>query len=428
MPVTPEAALCRSLDAAFGEKPPRRIGVAVSGGGDSVALLHLSQGWCAAREVSLLAATVDHGLRAEAAGEAAGVARACSALGVAHVTLNWQGWDGRGNLQDVARQGRRALLAGWAEGTDGEGLDAVLLGHTSDDQAETLLMRLARGSGVDGLCGMEAVDRRGVFLRPLLDVSREALRCWLRARDIGWVEDPSNDDLRFDRIKARRLLGELGALGLTPARLTETARHMQRARTTLRQAATDWVAAHVRAEAGDLLCDADTLDLNHSDTQGRVLAAAIQWIGNAVYRPRLDALRDLACALRRGEARTLGGARLQPDGRGGARLSRELAAAAGPMAVKADPGSETAWDGRWLVSRMGPNDAALGHPQMIAALGERGLAACPEWRNTGLPRHTLLASPAIWQHDRVIAAPLAGFSGGWHARLHLPFDRFIVSH
>jgi tRNA(Ile)-lysidine synthase len=164
------------------------------------------------------------------------------------------------------------------------------------------------------------------------------------------------------------------------------------------------------------------------DTPGRVLAAAVQWIGNAPYRPRLEALRDFAGALRRGETRTLGGVRASVDRPGIARLTREVAATEGPVAVQTDARAATLWDGRWLVSRSDGQAAHPGSPLVVAALGDAGLLACPGWRDAGLPRASLLASPAIWQASQLIAAPLAGLSGDWQARLCLPFDRFIVSH
>ncbi|WP_114967069.1 tRNA lysidine(34) synthetase TilS, partial [Alkalilacustris brevis] len=181
------------------------LGVAVSGGGDSVALLLLVADWAAARGVRLRAVTVDHGLREGAAQEAEAVARLCAELGIGHDILRWQGWDGQGNLQDAARRARQGLIAGWARD---HGLAAVALGHTRDDQAETVLMRLARGAGVDGLSGMAPL-RLAVglaWLRPLLDVGRAELRALLRARGVPWAEDPSNEDARFQRVRARRAL------------------------------------------------------------------------------------------------------------------------------------------------------------------------------------------------------------------------------
>ncbi len=420
----PEAALAAAL-APLHQDPsalPPKIGVAVSGGGDSMALLYLVHDWARKQGLTLCAATVNHGLRPAAADEAAMVALICSGLGVAHQTLLWQGWDGRGNVQAKARTARRDLLTTWAQD---QGLGVVLLGHTADDQAETFLMRLARGSGVDGLSGMPASDKGGLFLRPLLPVSRAELRDWLKARGIPWVEDPSNDDTRFDRVKARQMLATLAPLGLTVDRLTDTAAHMQRARASLNRAAADWAARHVRTEGGDLVFTAEALHLGRTDTEGRVFAAAVQWIGGSGYRPRYESLLDAASALRQGQTRTLGGVLMLPDQGQGARLLRESAAAQTPVSVRPD-GAATPWDSRWHLSQTLPETrSAQCH---IAALGETGLAQVPGWRAAGLPRISLLATPAVWSDSTLIAAPLAGMSNGWQANLSPSFESFILSH
>lgn len=407
MTPTPEAALAAALPQGAA------LGVAVSGGGDSMALLHLAAAWARTQGTRIAAATVDHGLRPASAAEAAQVAQVCAGLGVPHDTLRWQGWDGTGNLQAAARDARRALLDDWRAR---RGLDAVLLAHTADDQAETVLMRLARGSGVDGLSGMVAAD--GAFLRPLLPLRRAALRDWLRARGIAWIEDPSNDDPRFDRVRARQMLDLLAPLGLTVDRLTDTAAHMARARAALRQAAADLAARAVRAEGGDLILPAPLLE--PGELEGRILSAAIRWIGATPYRPRHDALTAAAAALRQGQARTLSGVAMRPEGQG-ARLSREPAAVAPPVATQ---GAVT-WDGRWHVAPLAPPGPG---PWQVGALGAAGLAQLPDWRAAGLPRRSLLASPAVWQGDRLVSAPLAGLTGGWGATLTPSFPLFLLSH
>ena len=407
-----------------------RVGIAVSGGGDSIALLHLAVDWARSHGAAVLAATVDHGLRAASAAEAGNVSQMCAALGVSHVTLNWTGWDGKGNLQAQARSARRDLLTTWAGDA---GLSAVLLGHTSDDQAETFLMRLARGSGVDGLSGMSAGAEDWLFLRPLLGVSRAALRDWLMARGIAWADDPSNTDSRFDRVKARQMLAILAPLGLTAERLNDTAAHMQRARVTLRRAAADWSDRFVQSEGGDLILAPEALLLGHSDVEARVFAAAVQWIGGGAYRPRYAALLEAADALRRGEARTLGGVLMQPDGHKGARLMREASAVQGAVDIVPGPQAATLWDGRWRVSPLPDARGSFAPkpgsgPWHIAALGEAGLLQCKDWRSSGLSRAALLASPAVWCANTLVAAPLAATSGGWQAKLGPTFHSFILSH
>ena len=162
--VRSEGGLVERLRSHYAKLNPDRIGVAVSGGSDSLALLHAARAW----GVVVEAVTVDHGLRPEAAEEAAYVAEVCRGLGVPHSVLRWEGWDGRGNLQDQARQNRYALIAGWAEARR---LRSVALGHTMDDQAETLLMRLAREAGVEGLVVHAARLREGRgALRPAVPV------------------------------------------------------------------------------------------------------------------------------------------------------------------------------------------------------------------------------------------------------------------
>jgi len=429
--MTPQAALARTLDPLTDRDVPPRIGVGVSGGGDSVALLVLANDWAHANGFTLYAATVDHGLRPEAADEAAGVATLCQTLGVAHETLQWRGYDGNGNLQASARDARRNLLRDWAEDLD---LAALLLGHTADDQAETFLMRLARGSGVDGLAGMSN-DDSPYFLRPLLGTRREALRDELRARGLTWVDDPSNDDPRYDRVKARQMMAHLEGLGLTTERLLQTSQHMARARGPLRRAAGAMAETLVACDGGDLLVKRDALFVGRSDSEARIMAAALCWIGGTGYKPRFAALVDFAEALLRGETRTLNGVLGLAEGRD-LRLTRELGAAQGPIAPETGA-TNVVWDGRWRIIPplpQSPSDRAAtaapapfpaGHS--IRALGE-DILACKGWRDLGRPRAALLGTPAIYHGDTLVAAPMAGFGSGWQAQIVANFSSFLQSH
>nr|WP_245218893.1 tRNA lysidine(34) synthetase TilS [Rubellimicrobium aerolatum] len=392
------------------------MGVAVSGGGDSLALLLLTVDWARERGVALRAATVDHGLRAGSAAEAEGVARLCAGLGLGHDVLRWAGWDGRGNLQDRARTARRGLLSAWAEGA---GVGHVLLGHTRDDQAETLLLRLGRGSGVDGLAGMRGWSGGDPVWwgRPLLGVTREALREWLRGRGAAWVEDPSNADPRFGRARARAMGEALAGLGLTRERLARTAGHMARAQASLRAMAAGVAAREAREEGADLLLPLGLLArIGEEDTAGRLLADGLAWVGGRSYRPRHEALVRIAGGLVAGRPATLGGCRLRPEG-AWLRIAREARALAEPVEAV---GPATRWDGRWILR--GPGRAGL----WVGALGEAGLGACPGWEATGLPRGALLASPAVRDGGRLVAAPLAGRGQGWTAAREPAFAGFIA--
>jgi tRNA(Ile)-lysidine synthase len=405
----PEAGLEAALDAALGAAPPGPVGVAVSGGGDSLALLLLLAAAAAPAGRALAAVTVDHGLRPESAAEAAAVAALCSRRGIPHATLRWEGWDGAGNLQDRAREARRTLIADWARA---EGIGAVALGHTLDDQAETVVLRLARGSGVDGLAGMAPVTAgQGLlWLRPLLGVRRAALRDRLLAEGVDWIDDPSNVDLRFDRARARAALPVLGTLGIGPERLAATARAMARARTALEAATAELAAACLaRGIAGDLTLDPAPLAPAPEEIRLRLLAGALLWVSGERYRPRLARLEAALAAVeagRIGHGLTLHGCVLRARG-GRVAIRRELARVAPAVPLGAGR-----WDGRWEIEGTPPEGAGL----TIGALGAGGLAQVPGPLPEGASREALATTPAIWRAGALAAAPVACPEAGFSFR------------
>ena len=182
---------------------------AVSGGSDSVALLLLAVAWARHNNVSLQVATVDHGLRPEAAAEAAFVASLCESLDVFHVTLAWEGIKPASGISEAARNARYRLLEEFAGDV---GADTILVGHTADDQAETIAMRMARKSSPDsgrGLSGIAPVTRLRdtvVLVRPLLALNRQTLRDYLLEHNQSWIEDPSNFDNSYERVRVRKSL------------------------------------------------------------------------------------------------------------------------------------------------------------------------------------------------------------------------------
>lgn len=390
--------------------PPEKLGVAVSGGSDSVALLCLLADWAARGHTALEAVTVDHGLRPEAAQEASDVARLCAELNIPHTVLQWQGWDGTGNLPDQARRARYKLMGDWA---DQRGIQTVALGHTSDDVAETFLMRLARGSGLDGLSSMSETlsppDTNCTFVRPLLGATRAELRADLTRRGQAWAEDPTNEDDRFERARLRKALHVLEGLGIAPARLSETASRLREARDDLTLYVSDTATRLVHFDAGDVLIsmqDAQAASLfQRPETCRRLLKAGVLWISGAEYSPRYDGLAQLIRAFETQTSTTAGGCRMVFHN-GFMRLTREWKAVANLRV----PTTEV-WDARWQVS--GPHSPDLS----IAALGEAGLPHCPVRKTTGRPAASLIASPAVWRGSDLIAAPLAGLSNGWSAAL-----------
>jgi tRNA(Ile)-lysidine synthase len=211
--------------------------LAISGGPDSTALLFLAARWRKARNrgPKLIAVTVDHGLRKEAAAEAREVARLAKKLGVPHRTLRWSGVKPKSGLQEKARATRYRLLA---EAAAKAGASHVLTAHTIDDQAETVLMRLLRGSGPAGLAGMARATRRGelTLTRPFLDIPKARLIATLRRAKITFADDPSNLDPRFTRVRLRGLLPALAEEGFGAKRLALLARRLRRAEAALETA------------------------------------------------------------------------------------------------------------------------------------------------------------------------------------------------
>ncbi len=387
------APLLPTLIAAFAPEPPTRLGLAVSGGSDSLALLHLCADWARAGGPALSVATVDHGLRAEAAAEAAAVGRVCAGLGLPHAVLRWSpGWDRRGNLAAAAREARYRLLADWAAG---QGIADLALGHTADDQAETVLMRLLRGSGADGLAAMAARTARGALTlhRPLLAVPRARLRDELTQRGVGWIDDPSNADPRADRIRVRQAMA---ALGLDRAGLLETALRMRAVAEVAEDAARALAQASAHLlPAGAVRLDPAALGRARLETAERLFAAALQWTAAAPYRPRHAALRRALAQALAARPATLHGCLILPR-KGALWVVREPKAAL--QAAPVPPGA--LWDGRFTL--------APGQPGThVAALGVTGLLHFPNWRKThDLPRAALLSSPALWSGDSLVAAPL----------------------
>lgn len=326
--------------------------LAVSGGSDSVALMVLVAGWaktCShAPKISVL--TVDHGLRADAAGEAVQVGEWAAALGLGHQTLTWHGAKPAAGLQAKAREARYELMSEWCLANRAQ---AIVTAHTADDQAETVLMRLARGSGVDGLAGMLA-DTLSPWpvLRPLLGVTRARLRATLEQRGHGWIDDPSNDDEGFERIRMRKALAELAPLGLSAEAIALSARRLARARQALELGADGLMqAAFVGHETGFGEIDLGAFQAASEELRLRVLQRLVWQFGDHGL-PRMAALERVAewveCGT--GRARTISGCRI---------VRRKHQLVIGREAGRIEPipvalvglgeGLQTVWDRRFRV-------------------------------------------------------------------------------
>ncbi len=287
-----------ALLAAAGLAPTARLGVALSGGPDSVALLLLA---AAAGPVAAL--TVDHGLRPDATAEAEAAGAICAALGVPHRIARVAVAPAGEGVQGEARRARYAALADWARA---ERLAAVLTAHHADDQAETVLMRLARGAGLSGLGGIrphrpidEADPQGPLLLRPLLGWRKAELEAIVAAAGIEPARDPSNDDARFDRTVARTLLAETS--WLDPVRITAAAGYLREADAAL-EAATDHFLAHA------LAIDGDQVALTPGDTPREIVRRGLIRLFSQHFDTRPDGpgLARLMATLEAGGTATLG--------------------------------------------------------------------------------------------------------------------------
>jgi tRNA(Ile)-lysidine synthase len=284
------------------------IVAAVSGGPDSTALMHLLARWHAAgSRPPVHVATVDHGLRPEAAEEAAFVAREAAALGLPHRILTWTGDKPRTGIQEAAREARYRLLVDYAHEV---GASHLATAHTLDDQAETVMMRLARGSGLSGLAGMRReTDRHGIpHVRPLLDWPKATLLDLCRGCGWRYVDDPSNADERYARVRWRRLMPLLAAEGLDAERLARLAERVAQADEALDLKAQEALErAGPVLEGGNLSFQAGILANEPFEIALRIMERAIATTGLENNRlHRLEACTErLREAVRAGEALNL---------------------------------------------------------------------------------------------------------------------------
>jgi tRNA(Ile)-lysidine synthase len=271
------------------------IGVALSGGPDSVALLLLAASCVAGRVVAM---TVDHGLRAGSAREAEAAGRVATALAVPHEIANVTVSEGGEGLQGEARRARYAALEAWAQR---ERLAAILTAHHADDQAETMLMRLSRGAGLSGLTGIRPCRPLGatLLLRPLLGWRKAELEAIVAAAGIEPARDPSNHSDRFDRTAARALLAE--ASWLDPIRVSASASHLCDADTALEAMTDRFLAEALEARGSDLR-------LTRGDAPREIVRRALKRLFSAHFDAYPDGpgLDRLMATLATGGTATLG--------------------------------------------------------------------------------------------------------------------------
>jgi tRNA(Ile)-lysidine synthase len=392
-----------------GLDPQGIVIVAVSGGSDSLALLLLANAWAQAHDITLHAVTIDHGLRPEAAAEAAFVAALCEGLSMDHTTLAWEGVKPLTGLPEAARNARYALIEEFARDI---GSDLILTGHTLDDQAETMLMRIRRlgeaeadGGSTSLGRGLAAMPARSVLpggtllARPLLGIERDTLRAYLATFGQSWIEDPTNSDTAYERVRVRR---ELAADRLLKERLAALNLAMTRWRALLARDTAALLDHLVSVKPGPVFL----FDLKLAQAAPEpVLIHAVQVLlavsgggGRLVPRRKVEAL---VAGFGGGETgrMTLGGAVIERDGA----LVRFFRETRGMEGRFVDPGDTVLWDGRVEVANASRQKVHVG------PLTRQGLAELERARGrtiAGRPRAALHSSARITTADGTNYLPM----------------------
>lgn len=426
------------IRALFGPMMGAPMAVAVSGGADSMALMHIAERSLAlvippklmqhTNRPRLIVLTVDHALRPDSADDAAWVAAQAEGVGLPCRVLTWTGDKPAHGVQAAARGARYRLLheALIEEAKPYHGqVRHLLTAHHHEDQAETFLMRLARGSGIDGLSAMQDVvhistgamadGASGAHLaitRPLLDLPKSRLIATLKAAGLEWREDPSNARDDFERVRVRKALGVLAELGIAPTAIARSARRLSRARVAVNQQAAEASERHIQWHGGQF----GTMPLAAfnelpEEIAIRLLVRLIGGFGGDAPDPRLSEIEALASRIRTttdriwpSRAATLGGCRLDWRPRGVLRIWRE-AGRSGLSTLRIPSGTTALWDRRFRITVA----RDLGGTVDVRALGAAGWrtlkAAHPDLAKLRLPPGAAATLPGCWQEETLLAIP-----------------------
>lgn len=391
---------------------------AVSGGSDSLALLLLLADFLKtiAAPPRLVAVTIDHRLRAQAAQEAQAVAALCRTKGIAHRILAWRGPRPQTGLPAAAREARYRLLA---QAAREEGATTILTGHTMDDQAETVAMRKTRrdtGRGLAGMARATLLDEHIWIARPLLGLRREALRGFLRHHGIGWADDPTNEDPLFERARMRMALeiGETGALA-------EQAQVAGLKRQALAQGAADLAAQFATHPAPGLLRLDPALFARTEPEAIHLLRLLLATAGGTPHLPQIERAAALFARLGGGGLRATLSRALIEAREGGIWLMREARDI--PMTAVC---TQTLWDGRWRIDAKTPVPGLFIGP--LGAAAGTIFAPAARFVPQRLARAALAAEPGLFEGGRLVCPAQTGLAlsrGVSAAPVAAPFARFL---
>lgn len=431
--MTADTALSTRLHAWLDRVHPGTgpIALAYSGGGDSHALLCIAASWARARGIALYALTVDHALRPQSGAEAVHAREAARRLGAKPVLLRWDGDKPSTGLQAAARQARHVLLA---EACRARKIEQLLLAHTLDDQAETVWMRLQAGGGWRGCAAMAERGASPVWpqgrglelLRPLLGVRREELRAYLAGVNESWIEDASNTDPRFTRVRVRQSLARLEPAGLSLGQLTGWSREIGTIERCERTAAAALAQDAVRLHPwGGAELDVERITAAAPVIRRRLVEAVTLALSGRADTPRRAALDSLVDHLLRRRAGSAAGVQTLLW-RGASWIIRDPGAVLGRVdrpGRKSFPllqNSSLVWDGRYEIETSGVNIIAEPLGKRYKGIGDRaGLEVIPGLARSGLlalrSRGEVLAIAGVRHHPQLRIVPL--MAQRFHSRL-----------
>ncbi len=403
------------IDALFQcLEPYNSAALAVSGGADSVALMLLLKDWLSKRtekgepSTTIHILTVDHGLRPESQHEVLWVKKQAEELNFPVAILRWQGEKAKSSIQEKARDARYQLMSEWCHSNN---IPAIITAHHLDDQAETVIMRLARGSGIDGLAAISNIRylHNIILLRPLLDVSKKELILYLKSINVDWLDDPSNDNTDFERVRIRNAFPTLQEIGLESSAIARSAKRIRRASNALDYYAQQSLVQLCRLEPeGYAVIDRNAVFGLPEEVSLRCLTKLVHLIGGKAKIPSMQKMENLYEQLKSNQAEdtSVAGCVIRQI-RNTLLIAREVRSRM-QVTEQIAPGSEVLWDNRFRIG------LSSGAPDSICIrfLTKQGYLTLPEKFKEAPARDDFHFSPSVraslpsfWIHDRLIAVP-----------------------
>ncbi|MGH1350267.1 MAG: tRNA lysidine(34) synthetase TilS [Methyloligellaceae bacterium] len=400
-------------------EPYNSVALAVSGGADSIALMWLLKSWQETRQASqspypeIHILTVDHGIRPESQHEVLWVRQQAEKLGFPVEVLRWCGEKARSSIQEKARDARYQLMSEWCRARH---IPAIITAHHLDDQAETLIMRLARGSGVDGLAAISNITYLHdiLLIRPLLEVPKQDLISYLNTLGAEWIEDPSNDNEDFERVRIRNALPALSDLGLQAPAIARSAKRVRRASTALDYYAKQHLIQLCRLEPeGYAVIDRNAVMGLPAEISLRCLTRIVHLVGGKVQAPSMQKMENLHEQLGslQSEDASVSGCIVRQV-RNTLLIAREVRRD-NLQDQKLLSGAETLWDNRYRII-LSPD---APHNIHVRFLTEQGYLALPDSYRESPAKDDYHFNPAVrsslpsfWVDNRLISVPHLQFT------------------